>query len=100
MKRAVAFVLSCVFVLSCSLPAMASTRAMPTKLCPDCFTRFPYRVTREYQHEERFDCRHGHPGATDRYAVYEVTESGTCSNCKYVYSYSYEDHVLIECTGA
>lgn len=99
-KKVVAAMLSFALVLPCALPAMASSPALPKMLCRDCFTWFSYKVTREYQHDERFDCRHGHPGAKDTYAVYEVREYGVCPNCKLVYSYTYEDHVLIKCTGA
>lgn len=98
--RTILTAILCVTMLL-SLAAVASateTRAVVLQ-CPSCSTGSVYTYTsRAYEHDEYFPCSHGLSGS-DIYKVYEVTVRGSCNNCSYSTSDSYEDHVFSYCNG-
>ena len=65
--------------------------------CQQCGSGSVYTsISRTYQHDEKFPCRHGSSGK-DTYAVYEVVEREDCDSCSYRVTKTYEDHILKSC---
>lgn len=68
--------------------------------CNICYGVLKSSTTRTYEHDERFTCTHYlNSTGKDTYKVYEVRTTTKCTACGHVSTSSYEDHVLISCTG-
>ena len=102
-KKSTSFVLAAALGFTLVGPTFAGTALAveartPLYKCIQCNGTAHKTTTRTYEHDEKFDCKHGKDGK-DIYAVYEVATTIYCDNCSYTHTTKIEDHVFKACNG-
>ena len=99
MKKRLSLLVVCMLLIVSCLQVNAAEPKGSVYLCTKCHQgQVITSVSRKYQHDETFPCTH-HDNGIDVYKVYEVKETRKCNSCSYSSTYSYEEHVLRNCSG-